>query len=72
MFRTHDLAYLADMLAAAGRPFPGSGPRLTVLNPFAVEFRYDLLGDEAGAQLDREAACSLLSELRAWAEAEIL
>jgi hypothetical protein len=49
--RTHDLAYLADMLAAVGYPFPDSGPELTALNPFAVQFRYDLLDETSGVGL---------------------
>jgi len=70
--KTHDLAYLADMLTAAGHPFLNSGPSLTALNPYAVELRYDMFDDTPGGGLDREATRVLLSELRAWAESEIL
>lgn len=42
--RTHDLAELIDLLADSGLPTPPHADTLDMLNPYAVDARYGLVG----------------------------
>ena len=64
--RTHDLAHLTDLVAAAGLSPPAAAREARHLGPWAVEFRY---GDPLDEVLDREWARGVVSEVRAWIDA---
>jgi HEPN domain-containing protein len=64
--RTHQLAQLYALLAAAGRPLPEEFQPLIDLTPFAVQWRYE---DDPGPPMTLEERRCLLSgirRLRAW------
>ena len=61
--RTHDLGELVDSLTDAGKPLPPYADRLDELNPYAVEFRYDLVNPRG---LDRTWVRSVVEAVRAW------
>jgi HEPN domain-containing protein len=62
--RTHDLVALASALINSGVELPVSADDLRLLNPFAVEFRYD---DEIVALVTRDQLAELLAEILEWA-----
>lgn len=64
--RTHDLVALATPLTHRGLPV--SLDELRLLNPFAVEFRYD---DEIIAVVTREQLAGLLAMILDWASAKV-
>lgn len=68
MRRTHDLAALAQTLLDSGETLPLTADELRVLNPFAVEFRYD---DEISSSMTREELDTLLTTVIAWADQKI-
>lgn len=69
--KTHNLVYLMHRLADCHLSFPTELRPLQSLNPFAVEYRYDLLDDEALPGLDRREMRDLVRSLRAWAEQQV-
>jgi HEPN domain-containing protein len=60
--RIHDIRRLARLLEDAGLSPPQAVSDARRLTPWAVEFRYDMLDE----QLDRQAACEAVNEIRAW------
>lgn len=68
--KTHDLSELMDVLADNGCPIPPEFSELDILNPFAVEYRYNLYLSESSA-FDRESARGLVRNLRVWIEKQI-
>lgn len=62
--RTHDLAALGQAILDAGDVLPLSLDELRVLNPFAVEFRYD---DEIVSTMTRNELDARLAVILAWA-----
>lgn len=69
--KTHNLVYLTDRLHDCDLSLPADLHPLHQLNPFAVEYRYDLLDDEALPGLDRTGMRELVRALRAWAEKQV-
>lgn len=69
--KTHNLVYLMDRLAECGLSLPSDLRDLQNLNPFAVEYRYDLLDDQALPRLNRTEMRDLARDLRAWAEKQV-
>lgn len=67
---THRLTELMDAIKSAGIPFPEEFEELRFLTPFAVEFRYDFLGDEDDS-FDIPATIALLDTVYRWASARI-
>ena len=63
--RIHDLGELIARLGDAGLTPPTSANEARALVPWAVEFRYDDVLDE---QLDRDAACEAVRQVRAWVD----
>ncbi len=63
--RTHDLVALAQALGDTGCPIPCSLESLRLLNPFAVEVRYD---DEFEPSVSREELTSTVDLVMAWAQ----
>ncbi len=66
--RTHDLAALGAALSQHGLELPLAIDDLRLLNPFAVEFRYD---DEIIAVVTREQLADLLAALLDWVAAKV-
>ena len=67
--RTHHLAQLEALLAAAGQPLPTEFQVLLDLTPFAVQWRYE---DDPGPPMSLEERRCLLSSIRSlreWVEA---
>lgn len=62
--RTHDLAALAGAVLAAGESLPRSVDELRLLNPFAVEFRYD---DEMTPLIGPEPLECIVTDVISWA-----
>ncbi|MCK0507085.1 HEPN domain-containing protein [Aromatoleum anaerobium] len=62
--RTHDLAALGQAILDAGDALPVSLDELRVLNPFAVEFRYD---DEIVSTMTRNELDARLAVILTWA-----
>lgn len=62
--RTHDLAELLDAIADAGLVAPPFADRLDELNPFAVEARYGMGGEQA---LNRVLVSSWIEASFEWA-----
>jgi HEPN domain-containing protein len=69
--KTHNLVYLMDRLVDCEMNLPADLRALQSLNPFAVEYRYDLLEDEAPSGLNRIKMRDLIHGLRAWAEEQV-
>ena len=65
--RTHDLEALAGQLADAGCPPSVGEAELSLLTPYAVEYRYD---DEAPELLAPAQALTIVAALLDWAEAQ--
>jgi len=63
---THRLTELMDAIKAGGIPFPEEFEELRYLTPFAVEFRYDFLGDDDDT-FDIPATVALLEAVHRWA-----
>ena len=63
--RTHDLAYLVELLAAHGVEVPAAIAEPEWLSPWAVTTRYDDLDDT----LDRRAAIDAATSAIEWAQA---
>jgi HEPN domain-containing protein len=66
--RTHDLAALAATLIHQGLELPVTVDQLRLLNPFAVEFRYD---DEVVVQVSREELATHLHTVMHWTSARM-
>ncbi len=68
--RTHNIAYLLELLDRAKIEPPGQIDRETLieLSPWAAQFRY---GDEGFAVLDRPSARHAVEATRAWADAQL-
>ncbi len=64
--RTHDLARLAQKIAAEGIELPVDVEQVAELTPWAVELRYDEPIEWEG--LDRESALELAERILRWAE----
>ena len=69
--RTHDLTELMDLLADNGLELPHGLRDIDHLNPYAVEFRYDVLPLEVTVPLNRQAIRKLIRDLRGWVTAKI-
>ncbi len=65
---THDLQLLTRRLEQSGPAVPAAVREARRLAPWAVEYRYGEVIDEA---LDRPAAVRLVDETIAWAAAEV-
>lgn len=63
---THRLTELIDSLKDTGVDFPQELEEVRYLTPFAVEFRYTILGEEGNEVFDTETTLSLLNSLRQW------
>lgn len=66
--RTHDLAALGQALLDNGNDLPLSIDELRILNPFAVEYRYD---DEVIPAISREQLDAQLTALFTWVEGRL-
>jgi len=66
--RTHDLTALAQSLVDAGHRVPISMDGLRMLNPFAVEFRYD---DEFTTLLSQDDLVQTVATIMHWVRHEI-
>lgn len=64
--RTHDLARLAQQVAASGIELPVEVGRVAELTPWAVELRYDEPFESEG--LDRASALDLVEGIVRWAD----
>lgn len=64
--RTHDLYELADQVENAGVALPCSADELGLLNPYAVDFRYD---DQLVSTLSKEDVEAMTQGVLAWAKA---
>ena len=62
--RTHDLAALAELIRAGDVNLPVSVDALRLINPFAVEFRYD---DELVPSITRDELEALVLKVLDWA-----
>lgn len=62
--RTHDLAALAELIRAGDMDLPVSVDSLRLINPFAVEFRYD---DEIVPSITRDELEALVMKVLCWA-----
>lgn len=62
--KTHNLIYLMDRLADCDLVLPAALQALQQRNPFAVEYRYDLLDDADVSGLDRVEMRELVRCLR--------
>ena len=62
--RTHNIAYLVGLAAAAGSR-PPHDDELSALTPWAAEFRYE---ESTAAALDRDRALELVRSVRIWAD----
>lgn len=62
--RTHDLAALAELIRAGGMDLPVSIDALRIINPFAVEFRYD---DELVPSITRDELEGIVMKVLGWA-----
>lgn len=65
MKRTHNLAELVRVLQEEGESVPLSIEEVLVINPFAVEFRYD---DEIIPVISREELKMRMDRIMDWAE----
>ncbi|MFN2466903.1 MAG: HEPN domain-containing protein [Gaiellaceae bacterium] len=66
--RTHALGFLIGLVEANGIPGPPELAGADVLEPWAVEFRYETAPEP---DLDRAAALRLVEEISSWAVAEV-
>jgi HEPN domain-containing protein len=66
--RTHDLTELLDLLAADGVEIPAEIAEVRRLGPYAVEFRYEDIPDEATEPFDRHWAAGCVERTRKWVE----
>lgn len=66
--RTHNIAYLLELLRAAGISTPERAEDLPNLSPWAAEFRYAQLPNPS---LDRAEVRALVEETKTWAEAQL-
>lgn len=71
MRRTHDLARLCRAAEQFGGVLPGSVEDVANLTPFAVEYRYGDLTDDAEEPLDRRRIRRLVADFLAWAESKL-
>ncbi len=62
--RTHDLGFLISLVEATGVPAPPGLATADVLQPWAVEFRYETASEPS---LDRRGALQLVEEITTWA-----
>lgn len=67
--RTHDLARLMELVEGAGYRRAVAEEELDWLTPFALTFRYEI--DEAGEQLDRVKAETMVRQMREWVEGQL-
>jgi HEPN domain-containing protein len=65
--KTHDLAYLLDVVSGAYASMPGEISALEDLTPYAADYRYTYVAPHAGP-LDRPGMRALVATLRRWAE----
>jgi len=63
--RTHNLGYLLNLLADHNVSLPPNVEDLTVLTPWATDFRYE---DITGQAIDRKRVRELVQAVGAWAE----
>lgn len=66
--KSHELSYLAGLIEENKIDAPTALGQADTLTDWAVEFRY---GGEEPPTLDRDAALTLVVQLREWAEAQI-
>ena len=71
MRRTHDLVRLYGALRQHGMALPCAVEELSVLTPFAVEYRYGELAADMEEPLDRRQLHRLVNDILTWAEAQI-
>jgi HEPN domain-containing protein len=64
--RTHDLVELIDLLRDSGVDIPEEVEDARQLGPFAAEFRYDDLPDEAEEGFDRSWALDCVRRTKTW------
>lgn len=69
--KTHNLVYLIDRLGEYDVSLPAHLLTLHSLNPFAVEYCYELLDDEVLPPLNRAQFRDMVRDLRAWAAAQV-
>ncbi|MDP2810392.1 MAG: HEPN domain-containing protein [Rhodocyclaceae bacterium] len=67
--RTHDLVALAQTIQNDGANLPLTFDELRVINPFAVEFRYD---DEIIPAISRTELEARLEKLFGWVESSVM
>lgn len=62
---THDLALLLEEVEKLGHKSPATSDDVEELTPFAVQFRYSILGEDE--PFDRQAAAQLAEKFVEWA-----
>jgi HEPN domain-containing protein len=66
--RTHDLTELLDLLAANGVTIPPQIADVRQLGPYAAEFRYEDISDDAAQPFDRRWAAECVECTRQWVD----
>lgn len=66
--RTHNIAYLLNLLDEANIPKPDRADDLPNLSPWAAEFRYSRRPEDVP---DRPEMRSLVEQTKAWAESQL-
>ena len=69
--KTHDLLELMALIKESGTQLPIELTELDLLNPFAVEYRYDPF-PENDPPIDRVSYLKLIKMLRTWVENQLL
>jgi HEPN domain-containing protein len=64
--RTHDLTELLDLLTADGVEIPAEIAEVRQLGPYAAEFRYEDVSDEAMEPFDRRRVAEWVKRTRQW------
>ena len=68
--KTHDLLELIALILQSGTQLPPEFADLDILNPFAVEYRYDPFPED-DPPIDRASYHVLIKTLRNWVEHQI-
>jgi hypothetical protein len=69
--RTHRLGELIDLTNEHNIPFPEPAEALADLTPYAVEFRYDVVPEDAEDPLDRPAMLTAIRSLQSWVQTHL-
>lgn len=66
--RTHDLVQLLNLLTATGIAAPAEVEEARRLGPYAVEFRYEDISEDAAPGLDRKWVAECVRRTREWVD----